>query len=250
MIRMNKELRYALKLLEQRIKEGDFQAMYDYASSYLNIFPTEITPAIAKKIVRCLQKCLEDGDLKAALDLGAMYYSGQFVPRDYKKAIELYEMATKSESDEVKSTAWCNLGYCYYYGRDIPVNDEQAFKCYTRAALMNNPNALYKLGDMYRYGRYVAKDAEIALNYYNNAWDEVEDDSPEYADICRRIGECALYGVGMDKDPMWAFKMLREAETATYEKIYKMDPFAAALLPKIQQMAEEAKTLLNQELNL
>ena len=151
--------------------------------------------------------------MTAAINLGAMYYGGEHIQRDYKKAIELYERATQSDDYGTKVRAWCNLGYCYYYGRDIPVDDEKAFNCYMHAVL-------------YR------------------------DATPPYADICKRIGECALYGIGREKDALLAVRMLARAETATYEKISEQDPFAASLLPKIQKMLGEAKTQVEQALGL
>lgn len=64
---------------------------------------------------------MEAGNLTAALNLGALYYEGNFIERDFKKAIHLYELATESDDNETRVRAWCNLGYCYYYGRDISV---------------------------------------------------------------------------------------------------------------------------------
>lgn len=67
---------------------------------------------------------------------------------DYKTAIELY---TKSAAAG-NVTALSNLGYCYYYGRSIPVDKKAARKCWERAAILGDIAAVYKLGDMYRNG--------------------------------------------------------------------------------------------------
>nr|AGS53406.1 hypothetical protein [uncultured bacterium contig00025] len=48
----------------------------------------------------------------------------------------------------------CNLGYCYYYGRDMEINYEKAYDCFSRSAFLGNANAMYKLGDMFFYGYY------------------------------------------------------------------------------------------------
>ena len=250
-MKMTKKDKYRIKTLEKKIADGDLEAMMQYAQLYQCRFPEEVTPAIAKKIVTYYETCLEAGNLTAALNLGAMYYGGEFIPRDFRKAIKYYEQATESDDEETQVRAWNNLGYCYYYGRDIPVDDEKAFNCYMRAAVQRDANALYKIGDMYRYGRYVAKDEKMALLFYRQALSQVYyKDAPEYADIAKRIGEFALYGIGMEKDIYLALKMLTKAELKTYTKIKELDPFAASLLPKIKQMLNEAKAQVERDLGL
>ena len=249
-MKMTKKDRYRIKIIEKRIADGDLEAMIEYAELYQNKFREEVTPAIAQKMIRCYETCIEAGDLTAALSLGAMYYGGEFIPRDYRKALKYYEMATQSDDDETQLWAWTNLGYCYYYGRDIPVDDEKAFNCYMRAAVQRNANALYKIGDMYRYGRYVKKDEQMALIFYEQALDEVYENHFVYPDVAKRIGECALYGIGMEKDIYRALEMLTKAELLTYTKIKERDPFAASLLPKIKQMLAEAKKLVERDLRL
>lgn len=249
-MRLSRKGKFRIKILEKRIDDGDLEAMMEYAKLYQGKYREEVTPEIAQKILRCYETCIDAGNLTAALNLGAMYYGGEFIPRDFKKAIKYYEQATESDDKETQLRAWTNLGYCYYYGRDIPVDDEKAFNCYMRAAIRHDANALYKIGDMYRYGRYVAKDEKMALLFYEQALDEVYESQPEYPDIAKRIGEFALYGIGMEKDIYLALKMLSRSELATYTKIKERDPFAASLLPKIQQMLNEARAQVEQDLGL
>ena len=249
-MKMTKRDRYRIKVLEKRIADGDLEAMMEYAQRYQCDHPEEVTPAIAQKIVTCYETCLAAGNLTAALNLGAMYYEGNFIPRDFRKAIHYYEQATESDDKETQLRAWSNLGYCHYYGRDIPVDDERAFNCYMRAAVQRDANALYKIGDMYRYGRYVAKDEQMALIFYWQALGETYDNDPVRSDIAKRIGEFALYGIGMEKDVHLALKMLAKAEAVTYTKIKERDPFAASLLPKIQRMLNEAREQVERDLGL
>ena len=249
-MKMTADDKYRIAVLEKRIAAGDLEAMMEYAQRYQINWPEYVTPDIAQKMVECYETCLTAGNLTAALNLGAMYYSGNFIPRDFRKAIHYYEQATQSDDDEIQLRAWSNLGYCYYYGRDIPVDNEKAFNCYMRAAIQRDANALYKVGDMYRYGRYVAKDEQMALLFYQQALHEVYETQPDFADIAKRIGECALYGIGMDKDFYLALKMLTKAEIKTYDKIKERDPFAASLLPKIQRMLNEARAQVERELGI
>lgn len=249
-MKMSASDKYRIKVLEKRLADGDLESMMEYAQMYQCEFQEEVTTAIAQKIVKCYETCMNAGNLTAALNLGAMYYGGEFIPRDFRKAIRYYEKATQSDDKETQLRAWTNLGYCYYYGRDIPVDDEKAFNCYMRAAVQRDANALYKVGDMYRYGRYVKKDEQMALLFYEQALREVYENYPEYPDIAKRIGECALYGIGMEKDIYRALDMLTKSELKTYTKIRERDPFAASLLPKIQRMLNEARKQVEQDLGL
>lgn len=249
-MKMSKKDRSRIKILEKRIADGDLDAMMKYGELYQGKFREEVTPAIAQKIVRCYEACLKAGDLTAALNLGAMYYGGEFIPRDFRKAIKYYEQATESDDEKTQEWAWNNLGYCYYYGRDIPVDDEKAFNCYMRAAIQRNANALYKIGDMYRYGRYVKKDEKMAVLFYEQALCETYENESLRADVAKRIGECALYGIGMEKDIYRALSMLTKAELLTYTKIKERDPFAASLLPKIKQLLNEARAQVERDLGL
>ena len=249
-MKMTKQDRYRTKILEKKIESGDLEAMMEYAQRYHCKFQEEVTPEIAQKIVKCYETCIDAGNLTAALNLGAMYYEGNFIPCDYRKAIQYYEQAAESDDEETQIRAWNNLGYCYYYGRDIPVDDEKAFNCYMRAAVQRDANALYKIGDMYRYGRYVKKDEQMALLFYRQAQCEVYETYPEYADIAKRIGECALYGIGMKKNIYKTLNMLTKAEIKTYTKIKERDPFAASLLPKIKRMLNEAKRQVESDLGI
>ena len=249
-MKMTREDKYRIKVLKKKISAGDLDAMMEYAQMYQNKFPEEVTPAVAKRMVRCYKTCMKAGNLTAALNLGAMYYGGEFIPRDFRKAVRCYKKATRSDDLETWLWAWTNLGYCYYYGRDIPVDDEKAFNCYMRAALRGGANALYKIGDMYRHGRYVAKDEQMAVLFYKRALREVYENHPVYPDIAKRIGECALYGIGMKKNIYKALNMLTKAEIKTYVKIKERDPFAASLLLKIKRMLAEARAQVEQDLGL
>lgn len=62
------------------------------------------------------------------LNTGAMAYQ----QGDYKTAITYYTKA--AEAGNV--IALSNLGYCYYYGRSIPVDKVKAKECWERASIL------------------------------------------------------------------------------------------------------------------
>ena len=134
------------------------------------------------------------------LDIGAEAYQR----KDYDTAIRFYQKS----ADAGNVTALSNLGYCYYYGRSVPVDKVKAKECWEEAAILGDIAAVYKLGDMYRNGDlpqnlayshalyrrafdmalecldiYVCPDAYLRmLKYY-------PEDLKEYAGNVRNIGE-------------------------------------------------------------
>lgn len=85
-------------------------------------------------------------------DLGALYYMGELVPRDYARAAKLYEQAM----DHGCFQSIINLGYIYEYGRTGEADHQKAYQCYALAsALQPSCEAVYKLGDMYSRGEAV-----------------------------------------------------------------------------------------------
>ncbi|MCD7769619.1 MAG: sel1 repeat family protein [Oscillospiraceae bacterium] len=75
---------------------------------------------------------------------------------DFETAVRLYQKAAAVGN----VVAMSNLGYCYYYGRSIPVDKKKAKQCWEQAAIFGDIAAIYKLGDMYRFG-----DLKKNLNY-------------------------------------------------------------------------------------
>ena len=82
-MKMSKEYKYHAQELEKRAETGDYDAMMDYVQMYNDQFPEEVTDDIDQKMVEYYEACIEAGNLMAALNLGAMYYGGEFIPQDF-----------------------------------------------------------------------------------------------------------------------------------------------------------------------
>ena len=114
-------------------------------------------PAPLAKVLRDLveelfEAAFESGNADAMNDLGALYYDGdRGFDQDFAKAVEYYKLAAQKGSRQAQE----NLGYCYYYGRNMPVDYEKAFHCFALGAFDGHLISLYKIGDMYRSGYYV-----------------------------------------------------------------------------------------------
>ena len=72
---------------------------------------------------------------------------------DYETAIRLYQKS----ADMGNITALSNLGYCYYYGRSIPIDKTKAKECWDKAAIFGDIPSVYKLGEYVQVRRFTAK---------------------------------------------------------------------------------------------
>ncbi len=76
------------------------------------------------------------GDVKAQVNLGAMYADGQGVPRSYKMAIKWYLQA----ADHGNTKAQVNISELYMTGQGVPRDEVQALKWNIIAANGGDPD--------------------------------------------------------------------------------------------------------------
>lgn len=225
------------------IEGEDWDEVFDWACD--NIYcPDE---AISQKAVECLELCSQHGIANAALELGALYYTGKVVEQNYKKAYELYKIA----ADAGILRAICNCGYCFYYGRHQDIDYAKAYEYFSLGALLHNDaNCLYKLGDMYLNGYFVTKNENYAFMLYQRALrcaqEDGEDDGYCLADAQVRVGKCWLYGIGTYKDVEKAHTLLALALINLYEK--RNDPFVRGLIASTKELLAQAQAQLDSEI--
>jgi TPR repeat protein len=68
--------------------------------------------------VRLLRPLAEQGDARAQLHLGTMYFLGNGVPQDYAEAEKWYRKA----AEQGDAAAQYNLGLMYYEGNGVPLD--------------------------------------------------------------------------------------------------------------------------------
>jgi len=238
-----------LRGLKRRIKKLDVYAMEAWATFFAFDHPELVTGSMAKRIVLFYKLAVRKKISRAMLNLGAIYYNGVIVRQDFAKALNLYEMAANSGDPVVAARAVSNLGYCYYYGRSVAVDKEKAFSYFLGGVQKyNDPNCLYKLGDMYRYGECIEKDERKAYDLYRKAYAADESSRDFCGDILLRLGECELCGVGTEQDVVSAKSRFALAETDLCERLYiKKDPFAKATLAKVKKLMQTAERLMQEE---
>lgn len=221
---------------------------YNYLEQWaLNHDDGEYKPGVNSSVLlQCYQLCAEKKMPVSCLQLGAMYYRGALVPQDYQKSKEFYQVAADAGLKE----GIRNLGYCYYYGRGMKESDyEKAYECFDKGALLFRDAAcLYKLGDMYRYGQKVEENPQYAFMLYMNALSSAEEDEDDMdllkADVFRRVGECLVYGIGVDVDVERGYMFLQNALTGYYLR-RRRDPFAKTLTEKTKKLIRAAEKLMN-----
>ena len=93
------------------------------------------------------------------------FLAGEFVLKDYEKAIQLFEQSAKKKNIE----ALLILGGLYSSGKAIKKNSKKAFQNYEIAAKLGNGIASYRLGNFYEEGIHVSKSDKKALRWYRKA---------------------------------------------------------------------------------
>ncbi len=195
---------------------------YEMATELVQCDKTsDMTRELFDFIVRLYKEAIDEGNVEAMNDLGALYYDGRGCEQDFTKAVYYYDMAAKSGSRQAQE----NLGYCFYYGRNMPVDYEKAFHYFALGAFDGHIISLYKIGDMYKNGYYVEKNLEEAFRIYSHCLDTM---SAEAASVCAgplflRVGNAFLNGEGTEKNAKSALVCFQKAEVFLYDMVENGD---------------------------
>ena len=166
------------------------------------------------------------------------YYNGtNGVTKDYKKAMEIYELASKKgsaiaqyyiaemyyygegvEKDEIVGYQWykkaadngdsfaCNrLGNIFYSGKTVPQNYSTAFSWYKKSAERGYKWGQYNLANRYYYGEGCEKDYKQAIVWFQKAADQ------NIPDAQNKLGICYDNGYGVPEDNAKAVEYFKKA---------------------------------------
>lgn len=111
------------------------------------------------------KKAAEQGDARAQVDLGYMYYNGQGITQDYQQAA--YWMRRAAEQGN--AVAQTLLGNMYADGQGVTQDYQQAVFWYRKAAEQGDAGAQTLLGFKYLLGMGVAQDYVEAYKWFNIA---------------------------------------------------------------------------------
>ncbi len=106
-----------------------------------------------------------EGNTHGQVLLGACYYFGVEVEKDYAEAVKWYRKA--AEQGEAGAETW--LGGCYYEGTGVRQDYTEAVKWYRKAAEQGYAYAQAELARAYRTGRGVPQDHDKAREWERRA---------------------------------------------------------------------------------
>ena len=112
-----------------------------------------------------LQKAAEQGDAKAAYQLGQCYEKGRGVKADYAAAVACYRQAAEAGHAEAQYA----LAMCYAYGMSIAQDYDEATAWYRKAAEQGHAESQYAIAVNYQYGIGVEQDSAAARRWYQEA---------------------------------------------------------------------------------
>ena len=120
-----------------------------------------------KNYKKVLQICLKnERDVDCQFILGKLYYNGFGVKKDYKEAKKWYEKAAKQGDEK----AFIELGKIFYFGKENDIDYHKAIQYFEHAKLKDlSGEAFYYLGNCYYYGFGVKSDWHKAKEYYEKA---------------------------------------------------------------------------------
>ena len=206
--------------------------------------PMKFPPFVIEFLTDLLNWEIEDGNDDAMNDLGAFHYDGsRGFEQSFAKSVYYYDMAAACGNAYAQE----NLGYCYYYGRNVPVDYEKAFHYYALGAFNLRPISLYKIGDMYLNGFYVKKNEKEAFRIYNRCLQLIneENEGVVAGPVYIRLGNLLLNGIGVDADTKAALVCYQKAEYFLFNMVEDgNDMYRHSLLNAIEGAENARRKLL------
>ena len=144
---ISKDLKKARFWYEMAAAKGASEAMTRLTMIYQQDGDVHAKAKTADENVEWLELGAKQGDAEAALTLGKMAETGNGIPRDPKRAAELYKIA--ADAGLVQGQA--ALGKLYANGEGVEQDTEQAVFWLTKAAEQGYVEAQRKLASVYTY---------------------------------------------------------------------------------------------------
>lgn len=227
---------------------GDFDLAYDLDTADLTkALPANVASFIKTHYLRAAEKDKEKRGI-AYNNLGSLYYNGRTGRKDHSKAIRYYTLA---EENGYRLAAE-NLAFCYYYGSGTTIDYEKAYYYFSKAALSDRYEAMYMLGDMFRYGYYVDKDPDMVRRSYIKAeqlirynYDAI---GTRKGSVYRRLGDMYYEGIGVDIDYNKAYECYQRAEIGYYNQVRYGDQYNKTPQHQVQERLAELRDKIRGDL--
>jgi TPR repeat protein len=115
-----------------------------------------------KRVFALLLAASSDGDHRATSAIATWYYYGQYVRKNFRKAVQFARRAALSGRAEDLH----HLAICYERGDGVKTDENRAFALYASAASLGDKKAMYEVGRMLFYGIGTARDRSLAKFWY------------------------------------------------------------------------------------
>ena len=184
------EFKQAIAQFRPLVAEGYSSAQYQMALVYQHGYGV---PKDGKKAFDLFQLAADQNSPDAQFELALLYTEGKLVKKDLKKAFELTHKAAKKGL----ASAQFNLGVMYANGAGVKPNHFKASRWYQNSANQNYSLAQYNLALLYSEGKGVEKSTEMSFvwntiafwNGYPDAEKSLKIDTRELSLIQRKIEE-------------------------------------------------------------
>jgi TPR repeat protein len=163
------------------------------------------------------EKATKLGSSQASVELATVYAEGKGVPKDEKRAFELYTTAAKARNIE----AQLRVGDCYRNGRGVRKDTSEAVRWYIKSAKQSNAVAQRNLGEIYTKGTGVEKNEKESFFWYQLA--AMQNDTP--SQICL----AKMYEIGsgtmsnLDKTKFWYGKAASAGDAQAKKELERLD---------------------------
>lgn len=128
---------------------------------------TQAEVEIPQAEVEILLSAAEKGDADAKFQLGRLYYRGQGIAEDHRKALEMITAAAEAGHPEAVST----MGYLYSKGEMVPQDDAKAVEWFRKGAEKGSLKSQLNLGLMLRQSKTLEHSPEESLEWITKAAD-------------------------------------------------------------------------------
>lgn len=166
-------------------------------------------PEQREKLLKHLKLWLKDvgqagiNDGSSTFLLGNDYYYGlNGKQKDYAEAVLMYQLASKQGN---RDAMFC-LGNCFKYGRGVPQDYRHAKEWYEKAAHLGHAEAQYNLGRCYKKGLGTDVDYAEAYSWFLKSAEQ------GYALAQNNVGVCHEEGIGVPMSVSEAVKWYRLAD--------------------------------------
>ena len=184
--------------------------------------------------IEAMQKLAKDKYPRAEALLGTYYLTGQEVPIDEVKGLQMLHAAAAKDD----SFALVKLGKMYVKGELVAKDTDKGIKMLKHGSVLGNPTAQFFLGSIYVDGDGVAKDLAFAKRHFRLCATN-GDAACQY-----QLGKLMLLDGALERDRIQAFAWL-DLASKTYPGAAEMAATAkAGLTPNQIQWAENLKRQL------